>query len=85
MFSRSLRTVLIAGGYKDYVGSPTWLGYESFSNAEIYDPAAASFKVTDAMTNTRFWHTATMLSNGSVLLTGGIGSDWTLASAEILK
>jgi hypothetical protein len=72
--------VLITGGFKTYSD-----GYESLNNAEIYDPVTGSFKATDPMNVTRFWHSATALSDGSVLITGGIGADLTLASAEIYK
>lgn len=78
-------TVLIAGGYIDYVGAPSWLGFESTDSAEIYDPVANYFSLTTQMTTTRFSHTATMLPDGTVLLTGGIGSDLALPSAEIFK
>jgi len=74
--------VLISGGYGDWE-SPA--GYQSLSGAEIYDPASGSFTSTDPMNVTRFWHSATLLPDGSVLITGGIGADWTLASAEIYK
>ena len=74
--------VLITGGYVDWVNPA---GYQSLSIAEIYDPASGSFASTDPMNVTRFWHSATLLSDGSVLITGGIGADWTLASAEIYK
>jgi len=84
-------TVLIAGGYKDWVGSPvivgslTFVGYESFDSAEIFNPLTASFNTIGPMNATRFWHTATPLKDGSVLITGGIGSDLPQASAEIYK
>jgi hypothetical protein len=75
-------TVLISGGFKDY--SPI-VGYESYNSAEIYNPAASSFINTAPMIAARFWHTATLLSGGAVLVTGGIGGDLELASAEIFK
>ncbi len=78
-------SVLIAGGYVGYVNSPTYLGYESLNSAEIYDPVSGSFSTTDPMLATRFWHSATLLQDGSVLIAGGIGADWDLASAEIYK
>ncbi|SPE31108.1 High-affinity leucine-specific transport system, periplasmic binding protein LivK (fragment) [Candidatus Sulfotelmatomonas gaucii] len=74
--------VLIAGGYIDWVNP---VGYQNNSSAEIYDPAAGSFSSTDPMLATRFWHSATLLQDGSVLIAGGIGSDSPLASAEIYK
>jgi len=76
-------TILIAGGFNEY--SLTILGYESYNSVEIYDPAAGSFISTTPMSIGRFWHTATLLANGAVLVTGGIGGDLELASAEIFK
>jgi hypothetical protein len=75
-------TVLISGGFKDYSLS---VGYESYNSTEIYDPASGSFISTTPMSTGRFWHTATLLPNGAVLVTGGIGGDLELASAEIFK
>ncbi|MBV9073851.1 MAG: hypothetical protein JOZ10_09485 [Acidobacteria bacterium] len=73
-------TVLVAGGFKDWNSST---GYESYNTAEIYDPKSRSFTPTDPLNTGRFWHTATMLPDGSVLVAGGIGSDQPQASAEI--
>ena len=75
-------TVLISGGFNDY--SPS-AGYESYNSAEIYDPAAGSFINTSPMSTGRFWHSATLLPSGAVLISGGIGGDMELASAEIFK
>jgi Galactose oxidase, central domain len=75
-------TVLISGGFKDFSFS---VGYESYNSTEIYDPASGSFTITTPMSTGRFWHTATLLPNGAVLITGGIGGDLELASAETFK
>jgi N-acetylneuraminic acid mutarotase len=81
-------TVLIAGGFKDWVSGPpggVFTGYESYDTAEIYDPATDSFTPSDPMNTGRFWHTSTLLPDGRVLITGGINADWTLGSAETFK
>lgn len=81
--------VLITGGTSMSGGSPTVL-----QSAEIYDPASAGFSLvtcsngasTDCMATPRSGHTATLLSNGQVLISGGaagINDTAITASAEI--
>ena len=72
-------TVLITGGLNlagDSSGTPA-------ASAEIYDPTTDSFALTGPMTTGRFFHTATLLENGTVLITGGLNEGGPLASAEI--
>jgi Galactose oxidase, central domain len=42
--------------------------------AETYDIAAVTFTATDSMSTGRYGHTATLLTDGTVLITGGIKS-----------
>jgi hypothetical protein len=68
--------VLIAGGectigWDDYEICPT-------GSAEVFDPVAGAFSRTGGMTAARSYHTATLLPNGKVLITGG-----GIASAEL--
>jgi len=64
--------VLIAGGdVLFYNGSG-----QSLASAEIFNPSTGSFTATGSMTVPRESHTATLLSSGNVLITGG--SDGTL-------
>jgi len=65
--------VLIAGGYNG-----TYL-----NTAELYDPASGVFMPTGTMTAARGWHTATLLADGTVLLTGGMNASGSLATAEV--
>jgi len=72
-------TVLVTGGLNlagDLSGTPV-------ASAEIYNPTTDSFTVTGPMTTGRFFHTATLLGNGMVLITGGLNEGGSLASAEI--
>ena len=39
--------------------------------AEIYDPATGEWSITSPLSGAGFWHRATRLANGQVLLTGG--------------
>jgi Galactose oxidase, central domain len=60
-------TVLIAGGRDD---ENFWAGFP-LNDAELFNPTTGTFTATGSMTEFRFDHTATLLNNGQVLLTGG--------------
>ena len=62
-------TVLMAGGR--IIGEGT---VAVLSSAEIYDPRTATFTATGDMTTPRFGHTATLLSDGKVLIAGGVNT-----------
>ena len=67
--------VLVAGGTTD--------GTAVVSTVDLYDPATNTWRATGAMTTARRGHTATLLSNGKVLVTGGTDGTTALKSAEI--
>jgi N-acetylneuraminic acid mutarotase len=58
--------VLLAGGGS--TGSP---GFKATAAAEIFDPAAGTWTATGSMAVARTLHTATLLRDGTVLVTGG--------------
>ncbi len=62
--------VLVTGGFTD-----TFFGlfFDATATAEIYDPATGSWTATQPMQYARYFHTATLLSNGKVLVVGGGG------------
>jgi N-acetylneuraminic acid mutarotase len=60
--------VLVAAGL--HAGTPTAL-----ASAELYDPASGMWTTTTGVLTTgRYFHTATLLPNGKVLVVGGQGS-----------
>ena len=76
-------TVLMAGGGNGNQEPP-----EPLASAEIFNPNTGSFSSTGSLVTARAEHTATLLKNGTVLVTGGEEFDVPppfLASAEIYK
>jgi hypothetical protein len=67
--------LLVAGGADS--GSE---GYFLLASAELYDPGTGSWTATATMSVARDGHTATLLHNGKVLVTGGEGGG---TSAEL--
>jgi len=53
------------------------------SGAELYDPASDTWSLAGLMATNREWHTATMLTNGQVLIAGGYTGRSDLSSAEL--
>ena len=71
--------VLVTGGY----GGPYQYSSSALASAELWDPATATFHETDSMASPRIGHTATVLSDGRVLIVGGLGPGDGQAEAEI--
>ena len=76
--------VLITGGFDNQHPE---LMYDS---AELYDPANGTFSSAGSMTHGRGGHTATLLSDGRVLIAGGLdvngaGAGAWLNSAELYQ
>ena len=71
--------VLVTGGHD----GPTFTPSDVLSSTELYDPVSGSWTVTGSLNSARYHHTATFLSNGVVLVAGGIGGFNAFASAEL--
>ncbi|CAF1306795.1 unnamed protein product, partial [Adineta steineri] len=54
----------------------------ALNSTEVYDPLTSAWTITSNMNNARDWHTASVLSNGRVLVAGG-GNGNVLNSAEL--
>ena len=63
-------TVLIAGGFNGLLYPES--GAQPLDTTEIFDPAAGTFSPGPPLLWKRAWHAATLMSDGRVLLTGGI-------------
>src|SRR6266481_4370865 len=63
--------VLIAGGDGCFFFGYYYYGNCPLDSAEIYDAGTDTFSTTGKMSVTRDFHTATLLKNGKVLITGG--------------
>jgi Galactose oxidase, central domain len=79
--------VLVAGGLCSH--STQCSTATALASAELYNPATGQWTVTGSMSTARYEHTATLLGNGEVLVTGGSsgpaggGGTVSLASAEL--
>ena len=71
--------VLVTGGNIS-TASPT---FGLTNSAELFDPATGTWAITDSLNTGRTNHTATLLTSGKVLVTGGWDGSSSIASAEL--
>ena len=65
-------TVLIAGGDLCCISVRGRPVPSSIATAELYAPASKTFSPTGSLQKSRFFHTASLLNDGTVLVTGGV-------------
>jgi hypothetical protein len=65
--------VLLSDGRVLVIGGviPSGLSWQALQEAELFDPVSGTFATAANMNVARAFHTATLLSNGKVLVTGG--------------
>src|SRR6185369_7831042 len=69
--------VLIAGGVNSATNANTT------NDAQLYDPATDTFTTAGSMGTARYYHTATLLGDGRVLIAGGYNDQGVVETAEI--
>jgi hypothetical protein len=77
-------TVLVVAGAAIFTDGDV-SGPDPLASAEVYDPGSGSWTATASMIEARLGHTATLLADGEVLVTGGEGGfgSGDPASAEV--
>jgi N-acetylneuraminic acid mutarotase len=71
--------LLVAGGFDSAASS----GEVFLNSAELYDSATKSWSPTGSLATRRYYHTATLLRSGKVLVVGGYNNPIPLSSAEL--
>ena len=70
--------VLVTGGYNHDIA-----GWNYLNSIELYDPSTETWTNTSNMNSIRTDHTASVLTDGKVLVTGGWNGFTNLNSAEL--
>ena len=76
--------VVVAGGFDNLYDTPPTVNHVSYALADLFDPIAG-WSATGPMNARRYDHTATLLPNGEILVTGGydLNANMELDSAEL--
>jgi N-acetylneuraminic acid mutarotase len=77
MASRNYTATLLPSGKVLFVGGDAWTGSTYvYVPAQLYDPDTGTFSPSSPIGTNRSHHTATLLSNGKVLIVGGYRDDY---------
>ncbi|AUX43351.1 uncharacterized protein SOCE26_047990 [Sorangium cellulosum] len=76
----------LAGGWVLVAGGGSFLDVDPIQvdNAETFDPVSGRWSPMESMHTPRYWHTATPLPDGRILVAGGVGNGSTIQSAAEL-
>ncbi|MEP6653464.1 MAG: kelch repeat-containing protein [Myxococcales bacterium] len=78
------RVLIVGGQYVVYDATAMYMSAtKTLATAEVYDPVTETFVATGALASPRYSHTATLLPNGKVLITGGSNGTAQLMTAEL--
>ncbi|MBJ6760462.1 hypothetical protein JGU66_06780 [Myxococcaceae bacterium JPH2] len=69
--------LLVAGGLMGFQPTP------AVAAAELYDPSSGTWSAAPSLSAGRYFHTATLLSSGRVLVVGGFDANSALATNEL--
>jgi hypothetical protein len=70
--------ILVVGGLTIQDGE-----FVALASAEVWDPATGTFGPAGSLAEARFYHTATLLPDGRILVVGGADSHNVVATAEV--
>ncbi len=74
--SQSVSLLVVTGGFS---------GNTPLNSAELYDPLTGTWTNTASLNSPRACHTASVLTDGTVLIAGGNNGIYVLTSAELYK
>lgn len=67
-------TLLSSGKVLVVGGATTYFGYNIINSCALYDPSTGTWSATGSMSTSRVWHSAVLLNDGKVLVSGGLNS-----------